>query len=127
MTTDARIVKCPLRSLFIAVLVPWIFRIAVYTVTSGTLREHGHAAELGAFMMTADALGALLGLMGELTIRIQVCFVMPMPKENDAARPLEVEFDDSRVHVVGLDPVAVGLIDVSRTQARQRDRPRRQS
>ena len=51
-------------------------------------------------MMTSDALGAWLRLMSELNIRIQIGFVMAVPERNDAACPLEIEFDDPRGRVV---------------------------
>jgi hypothetical protein len=122
MATDAQIVECSFRPLFIAVLVSRIPGITVYSVTSDALHEHGHAAELSSLMMTADALGALLALMRKLAIRIQVRFVVPMPEKNYAARSLEIELDDSSTCVVGPDPVAIRLID-----RRDRERPRYQS
>jgi hypothetical protein len=129
MASDAQIVKGALGPFFISVFVSWILRVSVYAVTRDTLNEHGHAAELSTLMMTADALGAPLPLMSELAIRIQVRFVMPVAEKNDAAGSLEVELDDSRSRVVGLDPVAINLIERCGEQARRRDRElsRRQS
>jgi hypothetical protein len=109
MAADAQIVKRSLGTFFIAVFVSWILRIAVYAVACDALRKHGHAAELGSFVMTADAFSALLSLMSKLTIGIQVGLVVPMPKEYYAARTLEIEFDDARARVVGFDPVAISL------------------
>lgn len=121
MATDAQIVKRPLGPFFIAVFVSWVFRIAVYPVTCDALHKHGHAAELGSLVMTADALSALLSLMSKLTIGIHIGFVMPMPKQNDAARSLEIEFDDSSRGVVGFDPVAITLTQCLREQTSRRD------
>jgi len=121
MTTDAQIVKRTLGPLFIAVLVSWVFRITIHSMTRDALHKHGHAAELGSLVMTPDALGALLSLMSKLTIRIQIGFVMPMPKQNDAARSLEIELDDARRGVVGFDPVAITLTQRLREQTSGRD------
>jgi hypothetical protein len=118
MATDAQIVKCPLRPLFIAVLVSRVLRVAVHPVTGDTLHKHGHATELSSLMMTADALSALLRLMSKLTIRIQVRFVMPVPEKNYAACSLEIELDDASSRVAGLYPVAIVLLS-TRTRPRQ--------
>jgi hypothetical protein len=119
MATDAQIVKRPLRPLLIAVFVSRILRVAVYSVTSNALHEHGHATEFSSLVMTADALSALLRLMRELTIGIQVRFVMPVPEKNYAAGPLEIEPDHARGRVAGLYPVAIVLLS-------RRKRPRQQ-
>lgn len=121
MAADAQIVKRPLGPFFIAVFVSWVLRIAVYPVACDALHQHWHAAELGSLVMTADALGALLSLMSKLTIGIQIGFVMPMPKQNDAARSLEIEFDDSSGRGVGFDPVAITLTQCLREQTSRRD------
>jgi hypothetical protein len=109
MATDAQIVKCPFGPFFIAVLISWILRVAVYSVTSDALHEHGHTAELSSLMMTADALSALLPLMRELAIRIQVRFVMPVPEEDYAPGSLEIELDHARGRIAGLYSVAIAL------------------
>lgn len=121
MATDAQIVKRPLGPFFITVFVSWVLRIAVYPVACDALHKHGHAAELGSLVMTADALGALLSLMCKLTIGIQVGFVMPMPKENYAARSLEIEFDDSSARISGFDSVAITLTQCLREQTSRHD------
>jgi len=109
VAADAQIVKRPLGPFFIAVPVSWVLRIAVYAVACDALHKHGHAAEFGSLVMTADALSALFSLVSKLTIGIQVGFVMPMAEKDYAARTLEIELDDSSGRVVGFDPVAISL------------------
>jgi hypothetical protein len=127
VATYAQIVKRSLGALFIAVFVSWIPGIAVYSVACDALHEHGHTAALCSLMMTTDALGALLPLMRELAVRIQVRFVMPVPEKDYTARSLEIKLDDSRGCVIGLDPVAITLLERRREQTWWCNRPREQS
>ena len=125
MATYAQIVKRSLGALFIAVFVSWVLRIAVYPVARDALHKHGHAAELGSLVMTADALSALLSLVSKMTIGIQVGLVMAVPKQNHAARSLEIEFDHARRIVIGFDPVAISLTEslIEQTSRRDSERP----
>jgi hypothetical protein len=122
MAADAQIVKCAFGPLFVTVFVSRILGVAIYSVTSDALHEYRHTTELSPFMMTANALSALLPLMRELAIRIQVRFVMPMPEKNYAAGSFEIELDHARGRIAGLYPVAIALLTSRKRPCQQADR-----
>jgi hypothetical protein len=97
-------------------------------VTRNALHQYWYAAEFGALVMAPDALSALLRLMWEVTARVEIRFVMPVPEYNGAARPSEIESDHSGCRVIRLYLVAIALIALRQTrQLSSRVLPRQQS
>jgi hypothetical protein len=109
VTADAEIVKRALGSFFVTVVVAWVLRVAVRAVASNALYEYRHAARFGSFVMAADALGASLRLMGELTIRVEIRFVVPVTECYDTASPFEIELYNAGGCVDGFDSLAITL------------------
>ena len=127
MTTDAQIMKSAFRPLFVPFTIPGVSRITLAAVTRNTLHEYRHAARLRALVMTADALSALLPLVWEIGARVDICFVMPVPVQNDAPRASKIEFHDSGGRVIRMYPVAINLlIGRSLRRCRRKKRARQQ-
>jgi hypothetical protein len=110
MAPDAQIVKRALGPLLIHISVSRILRITLAAVTRDALHEDRYAAELGALVMTANALSALFCLMREVAARIQIPLVVSVPKQHNAACSVGIELDDPRSCVIGCNPVAIALL-----------------
>jgi hypothetical protein len=110
MTADAQIMKRALGPFFIALVIPDVSRITLAAVTRSTLHKDRHAAGFSPPVMTAEAFGALLSLMSEISVRMKVLFVMAVTKRNHTARSVEIQLKHARTCVVGFYSIAISLI-----------------